>query len=108
MAIYYFGLKATSGSLCAACLDCDNQNTSIVDILDGHSDTQSNEPTVRSNCLVISDILRTFTLQLLYSMSNLDPSTNHSFALVNLPDERFGNTSTISLDSFIVTIQQGI
>ncbi|KAL5533689.1 hypothetical protein ACEPAG_149 [Sanghuangporus baumii] len=89
VAVYYFGFKQTSGSLCEACLDCSSDSKGQLDVVDGHgNDSGSNEPT------------------LLYQKDNLDPKTRHSLALVNVPDTRFGNHSIITVDSFIVTVKE--
>ncbi|KAL5519498.1 hypothetical protein ACEPAH_1181 [Sanghuangporus vaninii] len=89
VAVYYFGFKQTSGSLCEACLDCSSDSKGQLDVIDGHgNDSGSKEPT------------------LLYQKGNLDPKTRHSLALVNVPDTRFGNHSTVTVDSFIVTVKE--
>ncbi|KAL5494712.1 hypothetical protein ACEPAI_173 [Sanghuangporus weigelae] len=89
VAVYYFGFKQTSGSLCEACLDCSSDSKGQLDVIDGHgNDSGSKEPT------------------LLYQKDNLDPRMRHSLALVNVPDTRFGNHSTVTVDSFIVTVKE--
>ncbi|EJC98697.1 uncharacterized protein FOMMEDRAFT_23510, partial [Fomitiporia mediterranea MF3/22] len=91
VALYYIGFKQSSGALYEACLDCSTKNSNNVDVIDGHTDGRpSSEPT------------------LLYQKTNLDPSVRHSLALLNVPDSRFGNTSTITVDAFLVTVADDV
>ncbi|KLO10116.1 hypothetical protein SCHPADRAFT_999784 [Schizopora paradoxa] len=87
VAIYYNGFKQTGGGVCGVCLDCDAKGSGNLQTIDSHSATDDIAPTT------------------LFSKMDIDPNTTHSFSLVNFPDGNFGNKGTITVDSFIVTIQ---
>ncbi|THH10535.1 hypothetical protein EW145_g1249 [Phellinidium pouzarii] len=91
VAIYYVGYQQSAGALYEACLDCSTQGTGNANVIDAFNNaSRSTAPT------------------LLYEDTNLDPSVLHTFALSNLADARFRNTSTITLDAFIVTVQDEV
>ncbi|TDL28348.1 hypothetical protein BD410DRAFT_893381 [Rickenella mellea] len=87
LAIYYFGFKQSGGALYGACVDCAGDVTKV-DSVDAHDST--------------STIDRTPVV--LYSKTDLDPSIPHVFQLMNFPDVRFGGTSQMSVDAFVVTL----
>ncbi|KAI5116921.1 hypothetical protein M0805_003994 [Coniferiporia weirii] len=91
VAVYYVGFKQPSGALYEACLDCTAEDTGEVNEIDATSNESSSaEPTF------------------LYGQTDLDPSVPHTFALLNLPNPKTGKYGTITLDAYVVTVQDEV
>ncbi|TBU64900.1 hypothetical protein BD310DRAFT_291803 [Dichomitus squalens] len=89
-AVFYQGFKSNGGALWFACLDCDPSQDAGGNVLevDAHDDTENG----------------TQPPEILFSFTNVDPTQLHVLTVVNLEDARFNNTSQITFDALILTI----
>ncbi|KAF9270421.1 hypothetical protein L218DRAFT_982958 [Marasmius fiardii PR-910] len=88
----YIGLKRTGGSQYGICLNCGDDDSSILAV-DGHDGTLESDD--RSIPAII------FSLEVEHGRQN-------TFILFNLPDDRFGGQSSITFQSLVLTIDDGI
>ena len=77
-------------------------------VVDAHDDTEdgTRPPVSTLHTLLLRPTLAQAGLwykENLFSFVELDTTTPHVLTVVNLQDERFGNTSQITFDSLIVT-----
>ncbi|KZT06806.1 uncharacterized protein LAESUDRAFT_137769 [Laetiporus sulphureus 93-53] len=89
VAVHYVGLKRSGGALYAACLDCDvsgDVQFEEVDATDRNGDDS--------------------TPVILFSFTELDNTVAHELQVVNLEDPAFGDTSQITFQSLIITVQE--
>ncbi|KIJ47252.1 hypothetical protein M422DRAFT_778185 [Sphaerobolus stellatus SS14] len=91
-AVYWQGFKQSDGGAYEVCLDCspEDENEGYITV-DGHDDNAqpSDPPSV------------------LFSLTGLSNSV-HKLVIRNRPDPRFGNLSTITVDSFTLTTSSNV
>ncbi|KAG7099419.1 hypothetical protein E1B28_001271 [Marasmius oreades] len=88
----YIGLRRVGGSQYGVCLNCDEDDSSIL-LVDGHDGSlQSDEQS---------------TLTIIFSLE-VERDRQNTFVLFNLPDDRFDGRSSITFQSLVVTIDGDI